>query len=100
MVEARQFSLTLNFPFYIFFTARLITSSNAAILHLQKLGRSNVTHHFLSDKMGKPVPKRISCILNVRLLGYFLYSSFISKEMVYFNFIYIGLERNSLFITD
>ena len=33
-------------------------------------------------------------------LGYFLYSSFISKEMVYFNFIYIGLERNSLFITD
>ena len=33
-------------------------------------------------------------------LGYFLYSNFISKEMVYFNFIYIGLERNSLFITD
>ena len=33
-------------------------------------------------------------------LGYFLYSSFISKEMVYFNFIYIGLEWNSLFITD
>ena len=33
-------------------------------------------------------------------LGNFLYSSFISKEMVYFNFIYIGLERNSLFITD
>ena len=33
-------------------------------------------------------------------LGNFLYSSFISKEMVYFNFIYIGLERNSLFISD
>ena len=33
-------------------------------------------------------------------LGNFLYSSFISKEMVYFNFIYIGLERNSLSITD
>ena len=33
-------------------------------------------------------------------LGYFLYSNFISKKMVYFNFIYIGLERNSLFITD
>ena len=33
-------------------------------------------------------------------LGNFLYSSFISKEMVYFNFIYIGLERNSVFITD
>ena len=33
-------------------------------------------------------------------LGNFLYSSFISKEMVYFDFIYIGLERNSLFITD
>ena len=64
MVEARQFSLTLTIV--PFFTARLITSSNAAILHLQKLGRSNVTHHFLSDKMGKPVPKRISCIINVR----------------------------------
>ena len=36
----------------------------------------------------------------MRRLGNFLYSSFISKEMVYFNFIYIGLERNSLFITD
>ena len=33
-------------------------------------------------------------------LGNFLYSSFISKEVVYFNFIYIGLERNSLSITD